>query len=135
MTLEEFIAKRFSDFVAGDFGAIWDSYHPDSNFRRAFPDRDAYRAYGAAELSGNFVFETCRILLQNTVGQRARVMLLNRFADGGDRYVFFEYANLVSIDGEWRYFSGARLERDKFEGIAEEISWEKFKELSDGVFF
>lgn len=135
MTPEEFIEKRFQDFVNGHFGAIWDSYHPEGNFRRAFPDRDAYRSYGAAELAGTFRFESCQVLLQDRVGQRARVMLLNRFKDGEEEHVFFEYANLVAIDGTWHYFSGARLERDKFAGAAEEITWETFKELSDGVFF
>jgi len=135
MTPEEFIRKRFRDFVAGDFGAIWDGYHPDTNFRQAFPDRAAYIAYGEEELAGSLVFQECRLLLQNVVGNRARVMLLNRFSDGDEDHTYFEYANLVAIDGEWHYFSGARLERGLFDGPVEEISWEAFKRLSDNLFF
>jgi SEC-C motif domain protein len=135
MTPEDFIAQRFHDFLAGDFGAIWDSYHPESNFRKAFPDRQAYCQYGAEELAGSLEYRECRVLLCDVVENRARVMLLNRFTDGAATHLFFEYANLVASNGNWRYYSGARLEREKFPGPPEDLSWEDFKELSDMVFF
>lgn len=135
MTPEEFIAKRHDWFLAGDFGAIWDSYHPDSNFRRAFPDREAYCRYGVEELAGNLVYEECRVLLRDEAGDRARVMLFNRFADGSVTHVFFEYANLVAIDGDWHYYSGARLAGEAFAGAPEELTWDEFRALSDMHFF
>ncbi len=135
MSPEEFIAKRLRDFVAGDFGAIWDSYHPDSNFRRAFPDREAYCQYGLSELAGSLVYLECRVLLRDVVGSRGRVMLFNRFTDGAETHTYFEYANLVAVGGDWTYFSGARLEREKYSGSPEELTWEDFKALSDMLFF
>ena len=135
MTPEKLIDQRFRDFLAGDFGAIWDSYHPESNFRNAFPDREEYCRYGEAELAGALVYEECRVLRSDVVDNRARVLLLNRFVDGEESHLYFEYANLVMNDGVWSYYSGARLEREAFSGEPEELSWEEFKALSDMVFF
>mgnify|MGYP006926386942 CR=1 FL=1 len=45
-TPSELIMARTEAFASGDFGFIYDSYHPESNFRRQFPDRGEYCRYG-----------------------------------------------------------------------------------------
>ena len=44
-TPSELIMARTEAFASGDFGFIYDSYHPESNFRRQFPDRGEYCRY------------------------------------------------------------------------------------------
>jgi SEC-C motif-containing protein len=60
-TPSELIMARTDAFACGDFGFIYDSYHPESNFRRQFPDRGEYCRYGVESLSPDYKIIDCRV--------------------------------------------------------------------------
>src|SRR5512133_821420 len=66
-TPESLILSRAAAFGRGDFGFIYDSYHPDAAFLRFFPHREAYLDYARNELSGAYHILDCRVLRSEVV--------------------------------------------------------------------
>lgn len=131
----ELIRARFVAFAEGDFGFIFDSYHPDSNFRRQFEDRDAYTAYGRSNLSADFLIRECRILRERINGDLARVILYVDTLFRGAGAESFELALLLLTPDGWRYHSGQKMLRGEFEGEIGDIDWKDFERVKDKVFF
>jgi SEC-C motif-containing protein len=131
----QLILTRSRAFTAGDFGFVYDSYHPDSNFRRQFSDRQAYLDYARSVLAADFVIQECRILRERVEGDRASVIFYLDVRFGGERIETFELALLLSTGEGWRYHSGQKLERREFAGEIDEIDWDAFEKVKEKVLF
>jgi SEC-C motif-containing protein len=131
----QLILTRSRAFTEGDFGRVYDSYHPDSNFRRQFPDRQAYFDYARSVLAADFVIQECRILHERVEGDQARVIFYLDVRFRGERIETFELALLLSTGEGWRYHSGQKLERSEFAGKIDEIDWDDFEKVKEKVLF
>ncbi len=136
MTPSELIIARCRAFVDGDFGFIYDTHHPDSFFRRLYPDRDAYLAYGRSTLGSAFRIRECRIVREEVRGNLARVIY---YLDGefkGERIESFELCRLRRTEGQgWLYQATQKMERALFAGGIDEIGWDDFERVDDKVEF
>jgi SEC-C motif-containing protein len=131
----QLVLARSRAFAVGDFGFIYDSYHPDSNFCRQFADRQAYLDYARSVLAADFVIQDCRILRQRVEGDRASVIFYLDVRFRGERIETFELALLLSTGEGWRYHSGQKLGRDEYRGEIEAIGWDDFEKVKEKVFF
>jgi len=131
----ELIRGRFRAFAAGDFGFIYDSYHPEALFRQHFPDRATYLAYGRSTLSADFRIRECRILKEQVAGAEASVLFYLDILHQGKRVESFELASLLRTEAGWRYCGGEKLAREEFAGEIGEIDWKDFAGGRDKVFF
>jgi SEC-C motif-containing protein len=131
----QLILARSRAFTEGDFGFIYDSYHPDANFCRQFSDRQAYLDYARSVLAADFVIQECRILREKVEGEQARVIFYLDIRFRGERIETFELALLLSTGEGWRYHSGQKLERREFAGEIGEIDWDAFEKVKEKVLF
>ena len=112
-TPSQLILARSQAFSSGDFGFIFDSYHVESNFRRQFPDRDAYCRYGEKNLAPDYQIVDCRILDEDTDSEESRVVFLMLIDVQGDRQSFAELAWLKKEGRAWRYHRGQKMTADE----------------------
>jgi len=131
----QLILARSRAFTEGDFGFIYDSYHPDSNFCRQFSDRQAYLDYARSVLATDFVIQECRILRERVEGDRASVIFYLDVHFRGERIETFELAQLLATEEGWRYHSGQKLERREFAGEIDDIDWDAFEKVKEKVLF
>ncbi|OHB30179.1 MAG: hypothetical protein A2X84_07115 [Desulfuromonadaceae bacterium GWC2_58_13] len=131
----ELVRQRGRAFLAGDFGYIYDTYHPESNFRSQFPDRMGYIAAGKNSLGRDFQIDQCRILKEKIDGEEAWVLFYLDTRYRGQREETFELSRFLPTDAGWRYHSSQKLPRDEFAGALEEIDWADFERVGDKVFF
>jgi SEC-C motif-containing protein len=130
----QLILARSRAFAEGDFGFVYDSYHPDSNFCRQFPDRQAYLDYARTVLALDFVIDDCRIVKERVAVDQARVLFCLDLRFRGERVETFELALLLATADGWRYHSGQKLAREDFAGEVEAIDWEDFERGEKVVF-
>jgi len=131
----ELVQRRGQAFSAGDFAFIYDTYHPDSNFRAQFPDRQAYIAMGKNSLGWDFRIAQCRVLKEEVGAEDARVLFYLDTLYRGQREETFELSLFLLTDAGWRYHSSQKLGRDDFPGAVDEIDWADFEQVKDKVFF
>ena len=105
----QLILARVDAFRRCDFGFIFDSYHPDANFRRQFPDRDEYIRYCWANLGKEFRIHACSIIREEAAAGSARVIFILEFELHGDRQCYAELAWLEDAGAGWRYRCGQKL--------------------------
>ncbi len=136
MTPSELILKRCRAFVEGDFAFIYDTHHPDSFFRRLYPDRELYVAYGNTTLGQTFRIRECRVLHEEVKGDLARVIYYLSSEYKGERLESFELCRLRRSESNgWLYQATQKLERREFEGSIEEIGWDDFDRIEDKLEF
>ena len=135
MSPSELVLARCRAFGEGNFGFIYDSYHPESYFRAQFPSRRAYLRHGASTLAADFRIRECRILKEEIHGEEARVLfyLDALFRDG--RAESFELSSFRMTAEGWRHHSSQKLARREFAGEIEEIGFRDFENVQDKVFF
>ncbi len=131
----ELILARSRAFAAGDFGFIYDSYHVDAPFRRHFPDRSDYLAYGRSTLSAEFHIRECRVLNERIAGERAQIIFYLDSLYRGERVESVECALLLRTEEGWRYHSGQKLGREEFSGEIDEVDWSDFEEAGEKLIF
>ncbi len=131
----ELVLARGRAFSQGDFAFIYDTYHPDSNFRQQFPDRLAYIQYGNNALGKDFTIDDCRVLHERVENEEARVIFYLATTYRGQKEEGFELSLFYQTDEGWRYHSSQKLGRDEFNGSIEEIGWDDFEKVKDKVFF
>ncbi len=130
------VEKRRRAFAEGNFGFIYDSYHPESPFRDHFPDRGAYLEYAQSELRGKFEIRECRILREERLSaEEARVLFYMDVRHGGQRYESVELSRMLFLDGAWRYHSGWKVDRSAFAGPLEGIEPGEVERLAEGICF
>jgi SEC-C motif-containing protein len=131
----DLILQRCRAFVEGDFGFIWDIHHPESFFRRLYPDRSSYLDYAGSTLLADFTIRECRILQQQEEEGEARVIYYLDILFKGERRESFELVWLRRLDGHWRYFATQKLDRQEFPGEVEAIGWADFEQVTDKIVF
>jgi SEC-C motif-containing protein len=130
------VEKRRRALAQGDFGFIYDSYHPDSPFREHFPDRTAYLEYARSELRGKFEIRQCRVLREERLSvEEACVLFYLDVRHGGQRYESVELSRMLFQDGAWRYHSGWKTDRRTFACALEDIEPGEVKRLAEGICF
>lgn len=131
----ELILARVEAFRRGDFGAVYDSYHQDANFRRQFPDREAYVRYGWAHLGKEFRIRRCTILREETNGAEARVISWLEFELHGVPHAVAELAWLQRNADEWRYRCGQKLTADELPVPLAQLDFAHFDDLAEKVIY
>jgi SEC-C motif-containing protein len=131
----ELVLARCRAFGEGDFGFIYDTYHPQSYFRAQFPTRRAYVRHGAHCLSGDFRIRECRILKEEIAGDEARVLFYLDTLFRDESAESFELSLFRGTTRGWRYHSSQKLGRGEFAGKIEEIGFLDFEKVKDKVFF
>ena len=131
----QLILARADAFRRCDFGFIFDSYHPDANFRRQFPDRDEYVRYGWANLGKEFRILKCDILREEQGGVSARVIFLLEFDLHGERQRYAEMAWLEDAGEGWRYRCGQKLAVEEWPVSITQLDFRHFDEAVDKVLY
>lgn len=129
------ILLRAEAFRRCDFGFIFDSYHPDSNFRRQFSDREEYVRYGWSSLGKDFRIVGCRILRMEVEGLSARVIHLLAFEVNGLRQEYAELSWLDDVEGEWLVRCGQKLLPEEWPVPLEELAFSHFDTLPEKVLY
>jgi len=131
----ELIIDRVDAFRRGDFGAIFDSYHQDANFRRQFPDRESYIRYGWAHLGKEFRIRGCTVLREEIKGDEARVIFWLEFELHGVRHGVAELAWLQRSAGDWRYRCGQKLTAEELPVPLAQLDFVHFDDLAEKVIY
>lgn len=133
-TPEALILGRVAALAAGDYSAIFASYHPDAPFRRFFPDLATYLAYAVSDLAGAFRVSDCRILLSRTNGERAEVLFVQIIEHGDERFESFEIGRCrVDGDGWWSFEAGLRLDAALLPEDPARCSWDELLAAGNGL--
>ncbi len=131
----ELVLARARAFARGDFGFIYDSYHPESYFIEQFPSRQSYLLYGRQSLADDFEIVECRILKEKAAGDDAQVMFYLDTLFKGVRSESFELSLFMKTSEGWRYHSSQKLSRDDYSGAIGDLDWDDFEKVKDKVFF
>ena len=131
----ELIRDRCRAFAAGDFGFIYDSYHVDAPFRRHFPDRSDYLAYGRSTLGAEFHIRECRVLKERIASERAQIVFYLDSLYRGERVESVECALLLRTAEGWRYHSGQKLGLEEFSGEIDDVAWSDFEKAGEKLIF
>jgi SEC-C motif-containing protein len=134
-TPADLIRSRVDAFRRCDFGFIFDSYHPASNFRRQFPDREEYVRYGWATLGKDFRIMGCRILRAEDGAVAARVIYRLEFELHGERHHYAELAWLEDSGEGWRYRCGQKLMPEEWPVPAGKLDFIHFDNIAEKVLY
>ncbi|MEZ4600542.1 MAG: YchJ family metal-binding protein [Syntrophotaleaceae bacterium] len=130
------VEARRRAFAEQDFGFIYDSYHPDSPFRRHFPNRRGYLIYARRELRGAFEILQCRVLGEEFPSEgEARVLFYLDVLHGAERLETIELSRFLQVGGVWLYHSGHKVPRSAFDKPLEEIEPGEVERLAEGISF
>lgn len=119
----------------GDFGLVFDSYHPASNFRGQFPDREEYIRYGWAHLGKEFRIRSCTIIKEESTGDGARVLFWLEFDRHGEPHGYAELAWLELVRGEWRYRCGQKLNGEELPVPVTQLDFAHFADCAEKVIY
>jgi SEC-C motif-containing protein len=131
----QLITARIAAFRRCDYGFIFDSYHPESNFRRQFTDRDEYIRYGWASLGKDFRILDCRIIREESAADLFRVIHLLEFELHGHRQRYAELVWLESGGEGWLYRCGQKLTEEEWPVPAGQLDFSHFDAVVDKVLY
>ena len=131
----EIVLERFRAFLVGDFGFIYDTYHPDSNFRQQYQDRDGYIRHGNSELIESFQLEECRIVKENVVGSKAQVIFLMKMTTEGRTNSYAERAWFLLEKQDWYYYRSQKITMDELKVNPENLDFKDFDQLDSSTIF
>jgi len=131
----DLVLARCRAFGEGDFGFIYDSYHPESSFRAQFPSRRAYLHHGADSLATDFRISECRVLKEEIRGEEAQVLFYMDTLFQGERVESFELSSFRMTKNGWRYQGSQKLARGEFAGEIDEIGFRDFESRREKIFF
>ncbi|SEA09937.1 hypothetical protein SAMN05660420_01205 [Desulfuromusa kysingii] len=131
----EFLDKRFSALIAGDYGVVYDSYHDNAPLMQQFKDRKTYIEFAQQQLAA-IVVRDWRCLRQRTPEDRQlEVLLVMDLAVGGDSQSFYELALLVETESGWRYHSAQKLGPEDYSGPSDQIEFRHFDTATPKIRF
>lgn len=133
LTPSQLVEARVAAFSTNDFGFIYDTFHPDSNFCQQFPDRQEYLAYGQSTLTSDYQIKGCRVLQEKIDGTLAHVLFLLRVHYQGQDLEYFELSEFHQISSRWLYLQSHRLDRHEFSGNVDDITFDDV--LTGGICF
>lgn len=131
----ELILERSRAFARADYGAVFDSFHSGSNFRRQFSTRREYIAYGQESLAADFRILDCRVIREDVRDGEARVIFLLDMLVSGARQTFAELAWLRREEGAWRYHRGLKISEEELPEKPEELGFADFEKLDQRLVF
>ncbi len=132
---ESLILARAEALRSCDYGAVWDSYHPESNFRRQFPDREEYVRYGWNHLGKDFKVRACTIVRVAEEPGEARVIFLMDFALHGERQLYAELAWLERGGEGWLYRCGQKLSADDWPVPGPQLDFTHFEAVTEKILY
>lgn len=135
MTPSEVVAARSEAFIRGDFGLIFDSYHPESNFRRQFVDRQEYIAYGRDSLGQDYRIIECQVIAEEVGQDESRVVYLMAMEVQGTLQSYAELAWFRQAGEEWRYHRGQKMSGDELPSNPERLVFSDFDRLDPATIF
>ncbi|MCF6264917.1 MAG: hypothetical protein L3J57_00025 [Desulfuromusa sp.] len=135
MTAQKFFEQRFYALCAGDYSALYDSYHHDAPFRQQFSGHDAYIRFAQQHL-GFVEIKNWHCLRQRVIDEtQLEVLLVMEIAtDTGDQ-LFYELALLIKTDTGWRYHSAQKLGVDDYSGLPDKIDFHHFDSVASKIRF
>jgi len=134
-TPSELLNQRMLALTQGDFGLIYDSYHPEAPFLGHFPDRSEYLEFAQQQLLEIALVEW------KTFGQREKqkgkveILLWMRIGEGAAAQDLFELALLFQTEAGWRYHSAQKLTSEDYSGSIDEISFLVFDQAVQKIRF
>ena len=135
MTVQQFLAQRFSALDTGDYGAVYDSYHPSAPFLQQFSSRSTYLRFARQQL-GEIKIRNWSCLRQRVVAERQlEVLLVMEIVTESGAQFFYELALLIETDGEWSYHSAQKLGTDDYSGSPENIDFHHFDSMPQKIRF
>lgn len=133
-TPESLILSRAAAFSRGDFGFIYDSYHPDAAFLRFFPIRGEYVDYACHELSGSYRISDCRVLRSEVLEDEAYSLFCQTIEHDGTRGEVLEIGHsLRGKDGCWRYHGGMKLDPAQLTADPLTAPWNELETAGNGM--
>lgn len=130
----QLVEKRVEAFMENNFGFIYDTYHPDSNFRLQFPSRSDYIQYGLSTLNDDYRIRSCQILHERELQEDvAQVLFLLRVDYQGQQQEYFELSEFHRRHGQWYYLQSHRMERQEFPERVEQMTCDYM--LEQGICF
>ncbi|WP_139800673.1 YchJ family metal-binding protein [Geothermobacter hydrogeniphilus] len=129
------VEERVEAFREGNFGFIYDSYHPDAPFLEQFPDREEYLSYAAEEIAGSCTIERMTILYERQQDARAEVVIQQLLKTAAGYQESFELVRLGMVAGGWKYLGSERIERKDFQGRPEDLRPKDFERVPNRFFF
>ena len=132
----QILTLRVAAFRRGDFGIIYDTYHPDSFFREQFPDRFDYMQFGWAHLRRDFRILHCRVLRRRQVSPQEIHLIFHQVINAsGQQMETLEMGRFYRTEKGWRFHSSQKMEREEFAGPVEEIDFPVFDRIPHKVYF
>ena len=135
MTAVQFLEDRFSALLAGNYDAVYDSYHEEAPFIKQFSDRHAYISFAQQQLS-SIVINDWRCLRQRTLDEKQleAILVMEVAADDESQY-FYELALLIETDSGWCYHSAQKLGMDDYPGPPDLIDFCHFDDATPKIRF
>lgn len=135
MRPSDLIFARNEAFSRGDFGFIYDSYHPESNFCRQFRDRDEYIHLGKTALAQEYQISRCQTIAEKIIGDEAQVIFLMSMVVQGVLRKYAELAWFVREEDRWYYLRGLKMTADDLPENPESLDFEDFERLDQDTIF
>ncbi len=132
---EALLRQRVAAFRRGDFGFIYDSYHPEAPFRQQFPDREDYLRFAGEEIAPRVRIARFRILKTRRQQGKAEVIFHQLLFSSAGAQESFELALLEMVDDCWCYWGSQRLDRAGFRGRPEDLDFADFAAAAEKIFF
>lgn len=135
MTVLQFLEIRFSALNAGDYVAVYDSYHRDAPFLQQFSSCNAYILFAQQHL-GSVEIKNWRCLRQRGIDEKqVEVLLLMELATEAGSQFFYELALLIESDNHWSYHSAQKLGDDDYSGVPDQIDFHHFDSAAQKIRF
>jgi len=122
LTPAQLVRARATAFNNNDFAFIYDTFHPQSNFCRQFPERNSYIAYGQSTLCNDFKIKACTILEEQVETATALVLFYLKVDYQGTEDEYYELSEFQLLDRCWRYRQSNKLQCCDFSGSIDEIT-------------
>jgi len=135
MTVQQFLENRFSALMAGNYDAVYDSYHEEAPFIHQFSGRHAYLHFAQQQLT-SIIINNWRCLRQRTLDEeQLEALLVMEVAVDDDSQLLYELALLVETANGWRYHSAQKLGMDDYPGSPDQIDFSHFDNATPKIRF
>ena len=128
-SLDQFWAQRFADLSAGNYKAIYFSYHPRAPFRENFLSAREYVLFAKAQLSAIEVKDWQFVTYRELADDQVECLVTMQLSCDGVVQYFYELALVVRSEQQWLYHSAQKLSAEDYSGPPEQINFEHFDQV------
>ncbi|MFK5925650.1 MAG: hypothetical protein QM483_03370 [Desulfuromusa sp.] len=133
--MQQLLETRFSALSAGNYVALYDSYHDDAPLRQQFSDRSSYIQFAQQQL-GSIAIINWRCLRQRVLDEKQiEVLLVMEIVAAVSSRFFYELALLIKTATGWRYHSAQKLGIEDYPGVPEKIDFHHFDNVDQKICF